>query len=285
MVDQPAGGARQGRADDRDGVAGRLRAAGCVFAEEEARLLRDAARTPAELEEMISRRSSGMPIEHVVGWAEFCGLRVSVGPGVFVPRRRTEFLVRQAVAFAQASALAKGRPDGRITVLDMCCGSGAIGLALAAMLGPIALHATDIDPVAVACARRNLAAIAGHVFQGDLYVPLPGHLRGRVQILIANVPYVPSGDIAMLPSEARNYERRAALDGGTDGLDVLRRVCAGASRWLAPGGALLTETSERQLQPAGELLAAGGLAVRAMTSSEGEASVLVATKPPPAGAQ
>src|SRR5215467_6428930 len=216
----------------RSAIATRLRSAGCVFAEDEAEVLISAAATPAELTAMVDRRASGLPLEQVVGWAGFCGLRIVVTPGVFVPRRRTEFLVRQAIALAQA----------RPVVVDLCCGSGAV----AAALDPVELHAADVDPAAVACARRNLAAAGGRVYQGDLYEPLPAALHGRVGLLAANVPYIPTGEIGLLPAEARRHEPRVALDGGQDGLGVLRRVAAAAPRWLAPGGHLLTETSERQ---------------------------------------
>src|SRR5947208_16853812 len=133
---------------DRAATVTRLRAAGCVFAEDEARLLVSAARTPAELAAMVDRRAAGVPLEHVLGWAEFCGLRIAVDPGVFVPRRRTEFLVRQAAALARQAAGAPARQDpGRpraVVVVDLCCGSGAVGAALAAALGQVELHAADI---------------------------------------------------------------------------------------------------------------------------------------------
>src|SRR3954466_7744969 len=128
-----------------DSVVAALRTAGCVFAEDEARLILAAARTPDELAGMVDLRITGHPLELVVGWAEFRGLRITVGPGVFVPRRRTEFLVEQALAQA---------PDASV-VVDLCCGSGAVGAALAAALGPIELHAADIDPVAGDCAPRR----------------------------------------------------------------------------------------------------------------------------------
>ncbi len=118
----------------------------------------------------------------------------------------------------------------------MCCGSGALGAALAAAAGrPVDLHAADIDPAAVRCARRNVGPAGGQVHQGDLDGALPAGLRGRVGVLLANVPYVPTGDVALLPAEAREHEARLALDGGPDGLDVLRRVAAVAPAWLAPG--------------------------------------------------
>jgi release factor glutamine methyltransferase len=249
-------------------IVTRLRAAGCVFAEDEARLLLAEARTPAELSAMVERRADGQPLEHVLGWADFCGLRIAVDPGVFVPRRRTEFLVRQAVAIAPPSPV----------VVDLCCGSGAVGAALAAALDGAELHAADIDPAAVRCARRNVAAVGGQVYAGDLFEPLPAALRGRVGILAANVPYVPTAEVGLLPAEARLHEPRAALDGGDDGLDVLRRVAAEAPQWLAEGGRLLAEVSERQEQAACETARRGGLVPRVARSAEFGSTVIVATR-------
>ena len=248
-------------------IVTRLRAAGCVFAEDEARLLMEAARTPAELDAMVGQRAAGLPLEQVVGWAEFCGLRIAVAPGVFVPRRRTEFLVRQAVPLTRPGAV----------IVDLCCGAGAIGAALAAAVDRAEVHAADIDPAAVRCARQNLPG--GHVYQGDLYAPLPAGLRGRVAILAANVPYVPSEQIGYLPPEARAHEPRAALDGGPDGLDLLRRVVAGAAGWLAPGGHLLSEISEHQARLAESVVTAGGLAARVARSPELDATVIIGQRP------
>ena len=280
---------------DRAATVTRLRAAGCVFAEDEARLLISAARTPAALAAMVDRRAAGQPLEHVLGWAEFCGLRIAVDPGVFVPRRRTEFLVRRAAALVRRAA-APARQDAarqdtarqdtarpRAVVVDLCCGSGAVGVALAAALGQVELYAADIDPAAVRCARRNVAAAGGRVYQGDLYEPLPAPLRGRVDILAANVPYVPSGDVGLLPPEARAHEPRVALDGGADGLDVLRRVAAGAPSWLAPGGHLLVETSERQAPRAAEAFARDGLIPRVAHSARLNATVVIGTRRPGPG--
>jgi release factor glutamine methyltransferase len=248
-------------------IVTRLRAAGCVFAEDEARLLIAAARTPAELDAMVGQRVAGLPLEQVLGWAEFCGLRITVAPGVFVPRRRTEFLVRQAVTLAR-------RGD---VIVDLCCGAGAIGAALAAAVDGVEVYAADIDPAAVRCARHNLPA--DRVFQGDLYAALPAALRGRVAILAANVPYVPARDIELLPAEARAHEPRAALDGGADGLDVLRRVAIGAAAWLAPGGYLLSETSDRQASLAEAVVTASGLAARVARSPDLDATVIIARRP------
>jgi release factor glutamine methyltransferase len=231
-------------------------------------LLISAARTPADLTTMVDRRAAGLPLEHVLGWAEFCGLRISVDPGVFVPRRRTEFLVRQA------AALARSRP----VVVDLCCGSGAVGAALVAALDRVELYAVDIDPAAVRCARRNIAA-GGQVYEGDLYQPLPATLRGHVDLLVANAPYVPTEAIGLMPPEARIHEPRVALDGGADGLDVQRRVTAAAPLWLAPGGYLLVETSERQAPQTIETFARNGLIPRVVSFDELNATVVIGTRP------
>jgi release factor glutamine methyltransferase len=251
-----------------DSVVAALRTAGCVFAEDEARLILAAAHTPDELAGMVDRRVTGHPLELVVGWAEFRGLRITVGPGVFVPRRRTEFLVEQALAQA---------PDASV-VVDLCCGSGAVGAALAAALGPVELHAADIDPAAVDCARRNTAAAGGSAHTGDLFDALPADLRGRVDILAANVPYVPTDEVALLPTEARDHEPLVALDGGADGLDILRRVATEAPHWLAPGGCLLVETSERQASAAVDVFTRSGLTPRLAVSEELYAHVVIGTR-------
>ncbi|GAA4993547.1 putative protein N(5)-glutamine methyltransferase [Pseudonocardia tropica] len=221
---------------DPDLVA-RLRAAGCVFAEDEAALLAAAADGP-ELEVLVRRRVAGEPLEHVLGRVDFDGLTVRVTPGVFVPRRRSEALVHAAVAALPTPA------EDRPLVVDLCCGCGALGLAVARRAA-VDLHAADADPVATACAAENLAGI-GTVHTGDLFAALPSELRGRVDVLVANTPYVPSGAIGSMPPEARDHEPRTALDGGRDGLDPARRVAAGAGEWLAPGGTLLIETGTAQ---------------------------------------
>src|SRR5690348_16321303 len=150
---------------DREATVQQLRVAGCVFAEDEAALLHDAARSDAELDDLLARRIKGYPLEHILGWAEFCGLRIAVEPGVFVPRRRSEFLVETAVALS---------PSGAV-VLDMCCGTGALAAAVMARVPTSEVHAVEVDPTAVHCANRNLPD--AHVYEGDLYAPLPARLR------------------------------------------------------------------------------------------------------------
>ncbi|SCK57001.1 putative protein N(5)-glutamine methyltransferase [Streptomyces sp. WMMB 322] len=261
----------------RSALEARLREAGCVFAEEEADLMLSAAATAGELAAMAERRAAGLPLEHVLGRAEFCGLRIALEPGVFVPRRRTEFLVRCAAALTRPGAL----------VVDLCCGSGALGMALAAAVagpghepyGAVELHASDVDHVAVRCARRNLADVGGRVHEGDLFDGLPAGLRGRIEVLLANVPYVPTGSLSLLPAEARVHEPRAALDGGSDGLEMLRRVVAEAPRWLAPHGHLFMEAGEAQAEAATAAMEGSGLAVRVERCEELGATVLAGTEP------
>ncbi|MDN7240810.1 putative protein N(5)-glutamine methyltransferase [Planococcus sp. N028] len=250
-------------------ITSKLRNAGCVFAEEEARLLVSAAHTPAELSKMITKRAAGEPLEYIVGWALFYGLKIEVGPNIFVPRRRTEFLVQQAAFFTAE----------RSVVVDLCCGSGAVGAALAALIGKIELHATDIDPVAVHYARRNLSSAKGIVYKGDLYNALPYSLKERVNLIVANAPYVPTGQLDRLPAEARLHETRMALDGGEDGLAVHRRVASGACGWLVPGGRLLVEVSEKQIAQTVEIFKSCGLETYVVSSEDLDATVVIGIRP------
>jgi release factor glutamine methyltransferase len=254
---------------DAAAVVAALRAAGCVFAEDEAALLIEAARDGAELAAFVERRVAGLPIEQVVGWADFCGLRVAIEPGVFVPRRRSELLVREAVAVTRRGGV----------VVDVCCGSGAVGVAVATAVGGVDLHAIDIDPAAVDCARRNVLAVGGHVYVGDRFGPLPETLRGRIDVAVANAPYVPTAELAFLPAEARVHEPPVALDGGADGLAVQRAIVRDAPDWLAPGGHLLVETSERAATALAGAFAAAGLAPRVAVCADLSATVVIGRRP------
>jgi release factor glutamine methyltransferase len=231
-----------------------LRAAGCVFAEEEARLLLDEASSPAELMAWAARRMAGEPLEYVVGWAAFAGVRVAVEPGIFVPRRRSELVV--AVAVREPADL----------VVDLCCGAAPFGAALSRQWPNAEVHAADSDPDAVACARRNLPPERVH--EGDLYAALPADLKGRVDLLVANAPYVPTDAIATMPRDARDHEHRVALDGGADGLAVLRRVVADAPAWLRPGGRLVVETGRDQAERLAAMAVAVGMSASIETDDE-----------------
>lgn len=247
----------------RDAQIARLRTAGCVYAEDELDVLLASSADPTDLERLLRRRIAGEPLEHVVGWAAFCDLSVLVGPGVFVPRRRTEHLVR--------SARRRCGPDP--LVLDLCCGTGAVGAAL----GFPRLHAVDLDPGEIRYARRNLPD--ANVYVGDLYTPLPTSLRGHVDVIVASPPYVPTAAIAFLAAEARDHEPKLSLDGGVDGLDVVRQIVSGAPAWLAPTGTVLIETSERQAVLVADLLCAAGLRPELERCEATDATVLVGTRP------
>lgn len=258
-------------ADAMDRLVVRLRAAGCVFAEDEAAILAEAADSPASLEALVVRREAGEPLEQLVGWVEFCGLRLAVAPGVFVPRQRTALLVEEVVA----------RVGPGSVVVDLGCGVGAIAAAVLARVPGVEVVAADIDPDAVACARRNLPA--ERVLEGDLYDALPPGLRGSVDVVVANAPYVPTGAIALMPREARDHEHPVALDGGPDGLEVQRRVVAGAADWLRAGGHVLVETGRSQLDATSAAMRAAGLRVSVSADEESGGLVAIGSTYPNSG--
>jgi release factor glutamine methyltransferase len=193
----------------------------------------------ARVAELAARRAAGEPLQYLLGWAPFGPLKLAVGPGVFVPRPETEVLADLA-----AGRLRRAGP-GAIAV-DLCTGSGAVACYLATQVRGSRVLATEIDRGALAWARRNAGPAGVELRAGDLDGPLPRNLRGEVAVLSANVPYIPSGAIAALPADVRLHEPRAALDGGPDGLDVLRRVAGLAPGWLAPDGWILCEIGEEQ---------------------------------------
>lgn len=248
-------------------VAARLRAAGCVFAEDEARILVGVAPDPGTLEQLVRRRVGGEPLEYIVGAAEFGGLMVTVLPGVFVPRQRSLLLVEVA---------AGGAPPNSV-VVDLCCGSGALAALYAARHPDAEVVAADIDPVAAECARINLAG-RGEVVRGDLFDPLPAQLRGRVNVLMCNVPYVPTAAIAAMPPEARDFEPAATLDGGPDGLDLMREVVAQAPGWLARDGRLVMEVSAAQIDSARGVFTRAGLSPSVHTDAERGATVVAGVR-------
>ncbi|MFI7022586.1 putative protein N(5)-glutamine methyltransferase [Micromonospora sp. NPDC049900] len=259
---------------ERDALVRRLREAGCVWAEDESRLLVEGADGPETLAGLVDRRVAGEPLEYVLGWAEFCGQRIDVRPGVFVPRSRTALLVSAAVAVTGPGA----------AVVELCCGSGAVTRVLAGRLAaPRLVAAVDLDPAAVACARRNLADLAVPVLCGDLFAPLPAACRGALDLVVANAPYVPTAALPLLPPESRRYEAPVALDGGTDGLAVLRRVATSASRWLAPGGHLVVEVGEDQVDELWAVLTGAGLVPEVVRDDDLGATAMTACRPVCAG--
>jgi release factor glutamine methyltransferase len=210
-------------------VARRLGRAGCVAADEEASELVGAATGEATLRAWVRRRERGEPLAWIVGSASFCGRPVHVGPGVFVPRTQTEELARRAATLLDAGCRAA----------DLCTGAGAVAAHLAAQVPGVAVVGVDIDPRAVRCARRNgVAAVVG-----DLAGPL---CTRTFDVVTCVAPYVPTAMMRVLPADVQRYEPRDALDGGGDGLDVLRRVVTDAARVLRPTGHLLVELGGNQ---------------------------------------
>jgi release factor glutamine methyltransferase len=247
-----------------DSLIATLRAAGCVYAEDEARLILEDGRDP---EDLVARRVAGEPLEWVLGWAWFGtedgdGLKVGVHPGVFVPRGRT---IELAVAAAEVLPA-----DG--VCVELCCGSGAI-TAYLHRLHPAATYvAADVDPVAAACARANLPFAT--VTAGDLFAPVSAAWRGGVDVVVANTPYVPSDQVALMPAEARDHEPLHTLDGGPDGLTLLRRIAAEAPGWLRPGGVVLIEINQSQYDAARAAFEAAGLMTGARIDPDGTTVIL-----------
>lgn len=224
-----------------DQLVERLRRAGCVFAEEEARILRATAEGD-ELERMTCRREAGEALEHLVGAVELLGEALAVGPGVFVPRQRTALLITAAIAEV-ASIRLHGR--GRPVVVEAYCGVAPVAALIARWLPGALLHATDRQGAALVHARENLPAGAG-VHRGRGLTGLPLCLAGTVDVLAAVPPYVPVEELELMPREAREHEPASALLGGPDGLEELRELLREAPHWLSPGGVMLLEMHRSQ---------------------------------------
>ncbi|MFK4728076.1 putative protein N(5)-glutamine methyltransferase [Agromyces mediolanus] len=264
-------------------LAARLRLAGCVFAEDEAALLIEAVRgggadgggagaaRTERLERLVARREAGEPLEQLLGWAEFDGIRLLLEPGAFVPRARTQLVARRAVRLARAVDPRPAR------VLDLCCGVGAIGAVVLRDVPDVELVAVDLDEAAVAAARRNLEPIGATVRRGDLFAAVPERFADGFDVIAVNAPYVPTGEIQHMPPEAREHEHRLALDGGRDGLELHRRIAAEAPRRLRPGGALVIECAERQAEASAAVFAAAGLAVVVLRDEELDATAVLAS--------
>ena len=213
---------------DLQGLTSLLAEAGFVAAPEEAVELRAAAfGDVARLEAMVERRLRGEPLAWVTGAAPFCGRWVRVDPGVYVPRWQSEPLARRA---------AERLPAGGVAV-DVCCGSGAIAVALRAAVPDARVIGLDVDERAVACARSNGAE--AHV--SDLFAALAVR---PVDLVVGVLPYVPTPELPYLQRDTLTFESPRSYDGGPDGLDVARRVVAEAP--LRPGGALLLEIGAEQ---------------------------------------
>jgi len=233
--------------DEDEELADVLARHGFVAAGEEAAELRRAADGDDDaLGALVRRRLTGEPLAWIVGSAPFCGLSVAVDPGLYVPRWQSEPLARRAAA--------RLGPGG--AAVDVGTGTGAVALALAAACPGARVVGTDVDERAVACARSN----GVEAYAGDLLDPVPAELRGALDVIVGVVPYVPTGALALLPSDTLVFESPLAYDGGPDGTDVLRRVVAAAPGVLRPGGALVLEVGADQAALLAPLLAGSGFA-------------------------
>jgi release factor glutamine methyltransferase len=225
-------------------VTGALVAAGCVAAEEEAAELIGVARDPTVLAALVARRVAGEPLAWLVGTARFCDLDVAVDPGVYVPRWQSETLARRAAELLP--------PAG--TAVDVATGSGAVAAVLRRLRPGARVLATELDPVAAACARRN----GVDVLLGALDEPLPDDLAGTVDVLCAVLPYVPTDALHLLPRDVVAYEPRRALDGGPGGLTLVAQLVARSTRWVRPHGWLLLEVGGDQVDRVAALMGSVG---------------------------
>ncbi len=229
---------------DRAAVVAALTRAGCVAAEEEAAELMAAADGPAELARMVDRRRSGEPLAWITGRTAFCGLEIVVDPGVYVPRWQSEPLARRAAQLLPPAGVG----------VDLATGSGAVAAVMAAARPEARVLATELDPGAVRCARRN----GVDVRHGHLDAPLPADLAGRVDLLCGVLPYVPTAALGLLPRDVLAFEPRVALDGGPDGLRAVTAVVVASGRWVRPGGWLLLEVGSDQIPAVTELFEVSG---------------------------
>ena len=255
--------------DERTSVLEALAAGGSLEPGAEADALLEAANDGAgPIDRLVARRLEGEPLPWITGWVRFCDARVLVAPGVFVPRPQTAALARRAVARLPADGIA----------VDLCTGSGAIAVVLRSERPAARVIATDVDPVAVVCARRN----GVEALLGDLDEPLPSALRERVDVVTAVVPYVPTEELHLLPRDVLAHEPRRALDGGPGGTAVLERAARAAVRWLRPGGTVLLELGGDQADELTATLADAGLTViRVHRDEEGRDRVIEARRPDP----
>lgn len=225
-------------------------------AEEAAELRAAAGRDAALLDALVARRVEGEPLAWIVGSVDFCGLRVRVDAGVYVPRWQTEPLARRGAALLPSAG----------TAVDLCTATGALACVLRAAAPAATVVATDIDPLAVACAASNgVDALVGHLDE-----PLPAALLGTVDVLTAVVPYVPTDQLRFLPRDVTAYEPPGALDGGADGLRLMAEVVRRSPRWLRPGGWLLLELGGDQAAAVSALMEAAGFdAITVLTDEDG----------------
>lgn len=231
------------------------------------------ASDPGQADAWLARRIAGEPLEQIVEWVAFGPHRLATGPGVFVPRQRSLLLA------ATAARRVMNLPPTP-TVVEAFCGVAPIGSTIIRARPDVALHVTDIDPRALAVARRNLPATAT-VHHGSVLEGLPSALRGRVDLIVAVPPYVPDEEAEYLPREAREYEPARALFGGRTGTDLVASLLTQARSWLAPNGALMAEMNIAQTEAVGSMAHRLGYRTsEVVTAPDDGTAVLVVHGPP-----
>ena len=231
------------------------------------------AERQATFAEWVRRRLAGEPAHYIVGSCPFWGREMIVTPAVLIPRPETELIVERVLALTL-------RPPTR--VLDVGTGSGCLAVTLALELTDATVTATDESPAALAVARRNAARHGARVALacGDL----AAHLAGGFDLVVANLPYIPDGEIASLPRDVREFEPHTALAGGADGADLLRHLIADLPRLLGPAGHALLEVGPGHAALLAAVVAGAGLAADApIVDTGGVERVLVLRHPPRRG--
>jgi release factor glutamine methyltransferase len=261
------GGNADSRVDERTWVVRALVDGGCVAPDAEAEaLLRASSEGVGPIEVLIALRLRGEPLAWITGSVHFCGIRIRVDPGVFVPRPHTETLARRAVSLLPGEGIA----------VDLCTGSGAVAAVLGSARPRATVVATDVDPMAIACARRN----GVRALVGNLDEPLPTSMLGSVDVMTAVVPYVPTEELHLLPRDVLANEPRRALDGGPRGTTMLVRAAEAAARWLRPGGSMLMEIGGDQAGEISTTLTDAGLPeIRVHRDDEGHDRAIEARRP------
>jgi release factor glutamine methyltransferase len=240
---------------------------GCVAPDAEAHaLLTASSEGVGPIDDLVTRRLHGEPLAWIIGWVSFCGIHVGIAPGVYVPRPHTQALARRAVSLLPADGFA----------IDLCTGSGAVAAVLGSAHPHAGIVATDIDPVAVECARSN----GVRALEGDFDEPLSPSYRGRVDVMTAVVPYVPTEELHLLQRDVLANEPRRALDGGRLGTALLVRAAGAAARWLRPGGSVLLELGGDQAGEVADALTDSGLSeIRVHRDDDGQARAIEARRP------
>ena len=209
------------------------------------------AETEAKFFELIERRAQRIPLQHITGEQEFMGNTFKVSPDVLIPRQDTETLVEEAARTVQNTPkekltfMEKLRGAKEWEVLDLCCGSGAIGISMAKICSNIKVTASDISSAAITVATENAANLRAKVkfVEGDMFAP---HTGKKFDMILSNPPYIRTAMIEILQEEVKTHEPRAALDGGRDGLDFYRTIVEQAADHLKPGGFLMLEIGHDQ---------------------------------------